>query len=73
MAGAGGPQIRQGIVATIGDREQMIDIGGGCAAMDADSAVAGEHLATDRLPTSPPRSPELLERMATTVNGGETT
>jgi hypothetical protein len=30
--------------------DQMVDVDGGCPAMDADAAVAGEHLPTDRLP-----------------------
>ena len=39
-AGAGGPQVGQRVVSTDADRDQVIDIGGGGAAMDADAAVS---------------------------------
>jgi hypothetical protein len=49
-SGTCGPQVRQGLVSTVGDRDEMVDIGGGCPAMDANPAVAHERLPPDRLP-----------------------
>jgi hypothetical protein len=63
-AGARGPQVRERIVATSGDRDQVVDVGGDPAAAVADAAVAGEHLLPGRLPPSTARAPKLAARTA---------
>ena len=59
-SGAGGTQIRERIAAAVGDRDDVVDIGGGLATAPAGPAVAGEH----GLPLPSPRSTTRAVKLA---------